>query len=56
LHDAALTCRVSVAELLIDKGANVDAKQKSGYTPLFIATAMDQTAMAKLLRRHGANE
>jgi ankyrin repeat protein len=41
------------AELLIDKGADVNAKSKVGVTPLDLAEAHNQTETADLLRKHG---
>ena len=36
LHHAAYWGEISVVKLLIDKGANVDAKAKQGSTPLMV--------------------
>jgi ankyrin len=45
-----------VAELLISKGAKIDAKTKGGLTPLNMATTKGHNEVVKLLRRHGAGE
>ena len=39
--------------LLIAKGADVNAKDVTGYTPLDWAISNDQTKTADLLRKHG---
>jgi cytohesin len=49
LHSAAFSGRKEIAELLIAKGANVNAKAKGGDTPL---DAADRETAA-LLRKHG---
>ncbi len=50
---AALEGRKEVAELLIDKGADVNAKNNYGGTPLDSAIIMGRTEIADLLRKHG---
>lgn len=37
LHDAAKYGKVSIAKLLIDKGADVHAKDRAGFTPLHVS-------------------
>jgi ankyrin repeat protein len=44
-----------VAELLIDKGADVNAKNKGRKTPLDFAIRGNHTETADLLRKHGGN-
>ena len=39
LHEAARSGRKEIAELLIDKGAEVNAKEDGGMTPLHPAAA-----------------
>ncbi|MDP6527170.1 MAG: ankyrin repeat domain-containing protein [Kiritimatiellia bacterium] len=40
-------------QLLIDKGANVNAKDDKGRTPLDLAMINNKTETADLLRKHG---
>ena len=54
LHGAALNGHKEVAELLIAKGANVNAKDGFGRTPLDWAIDDNHTETADLLRKHGA--
>jgi ankyrin repeat protein len=42
--------------LLLDHGANINAKNDKGKTPLTIALEFEQTEMAKFLRRHKATQ
>jgi len=49
LHHAAFKGQKEVAELLIDKGADVNAKDKNGGTPLHIASSRGQKEIAELL-------
>ena len=52
LHQAALGGHKEVAELLIAKGADLNAKSY-GETPLDLAIRLGQTETAELLRKHG---
>lgn len=54
LHMAALYDQLAVAKLLIERGANVDARTNAGDTPLKYATARNNPDIAALLREHGA--
>ena len=54
LHYAALDGYKEVAELLIAKGADVNAKIIVGSTPLDWAVEEGHTETANLLRKHGA--
>jgi ankyrin repeat protein len=47
---------VSVAELLIAKGANVNAKDDQGKTPLRLAKEMNFQEMVELLKSKGGKE
>jgi uncharacterized protein len=51
----ALARNLETAQLLIDHGAEVNAKQAGGYTALHQAAASGLTEMAKLLLKAGAD-
>ena len=51
--DAAWNNAAEVAKLLIDNGAEVNAKTKDGRTPLDLAIYEEHGAMQSLLRQHG---
>jgi len=55
LHYAAYSSQKEVAELLIDKGADVNAKDKNGKTPLdwAVDSPYSDEETAALLRKHG---
>ena len=53
LHVAASRGDTAAAETLIDNGADVNAKDVIGSTPLFLATLNDHTDTAKLLIERG---
>jgi ankyrin repeat protein len=54
LHAAASEGQNEIAELLITKGADVNAKNKpNGWTPLDWTGINDDHATANLLRKHG---
>jgi ankyrin repeat protein len=52
LHYAAYYGEKEVAELLIAKGADVNAKDEDGETPLDWAIEKNHTETADLLRKH----
>ena len=54
LHATAHGNRRAVAELLIAKGADIHAKNASDNTPLKETEAHCATAVATLLKKHGA--
>ncbi|MBR2611488.1 MAG: ankyrin repeat domain-containing protein [Clostridia bacterium] len=54
LHYAVQENRLEVAELLLKKGANPNARDKYGNTPLF-RTNQNRLEMIKLLLVHGAD-
>ncbi len=56
LHYASFRGQMEIAELLIDKGANVNIKgQEGGVTPLHLAATKGNKEMVKLLISRGAD-
>ena len=55
LHEAADRGHVSIADLLIDYGANIDARTRSSITPMHNAILGHHTGVVKLLLARGAN-
>jgi ankyrin repeat protein len=55
LHAAAWKDFLDVARLLIEKGAEVDARDEDGGTPLHTAAEEGSLDVARLLIEHGAN-
>ena len=53
LHEAALRGHKEIVELLIAKGADVNAKDDGGMTPLAVAIHFKHPETADLLRKHG---
>ncbi|XP_022341793.2 tyrosine-protein kinase HTK16-like [Crassostrea virginica] len=53
LHDAAKYGKVSIAKLLIDKGADVHAKDRAGFTPLHRASSANYADVVATLIKHG---
>ncbi len=56
MHYAANRDNRGMAQLLITKGADVNAKDNSGETALSVAKGKGHTEMVELLRKHGAKE
>lgn len=54
LHFAAMNNHIDTAEMLISKGANVNAKDFDGNTPLHLAASGGNPEMCKLLIEKGA--
>jgi len=55
LHGAVAHRHTEIARRLIEHGADVNAEQKGGFTPLQEAAHSGQLEMAQLLLDHGAN-
>lgn len=55
LHSAVARRSLPVARLLLDRGADVNARQAGSFTPLHGAAANGDRAMAELLVEHGAD-
>jgi uncharacterized protein len=57
LHDVAAESRGSakMAQLLIQAGADVNAKTSGGYTPLLVAAGRGKTEVVKVLLEAGAD-
>lgn len=55
LHEAARVDEAKIAELLISRGARVDATNRMLRTPLHVAAANRKVQMAKFLISQGAN-
>jgi ankyrin repeat protein len=56
LHQAAGWGRLGAVELLLEKGAAVNARNKAGLSPLAAALQNGHTETAELLRSQGAKE
>ena len=56
LHSAAHAGRIEMVELLIAKGADINATSNIGQTPLALAKAKGHTEISELLRKHDAKE
>ncbi len=54
LHSAATQGSVAICRMLLDAGADPNAEQQSGYTPLDAAALREDSALAELLVERGA--
>jgi ankyrin repeat protein len=55
LHSATSGAHTEVAALLLDAGADPDARQSRGWTPLHAAAARGKASLARILLQHGAD-
>ena len=55
-HLASYLGHIDVVELLLAKGADVNAKGRDGFTPLHAAITDGHPDVADLLRQHGGHE
>jgi uncharacterized protein len=55
IHSAVAGRDVEIAKLLLEHGANVNARQQKGITPILAAAHNGQIEMVKLLVKHGAD-
>lgn len=55
LHRAASGGKVEIAKILLDSGANVNAKDEYHWTPLSLAAESNKPEMIKFLLAHGAD-
>jgi ankyrin repeat protein len=55
VHAAAAACDRETMRLLLERGADVNAKQQLDYTPLHGAASRGDIEMARLLLAHGAD-
>ena len=55
VHAAAAACDRETMRMLLERGADPNAKQQLDYTPLHTAASRGDVEMAKLLLAHGAD-
>lgn len=55
LHDFVVFGREALVQLLLDNGADIDIRNREGYTPLMWAIFTDRNEMVKLLLENGAD-
>jgi len=56
LHEACSTGQKDVVELLIAKGADMNAKNNKGQAALSLAKEQGHEEIVELLRKHGARD
>ena len=55
LLDAVYRGDLASVQLCLDKGANINAQNPNGATPIFLAAVQNRTELAKILIEHGAD-
>jgi ankyrin repeat protein len=55
LHGAVARRDVEIAKMLLERGAEANAKQQRGFVPLHDAAANGNLALVQLLVKHGAH-
>jgi ankyrin repeat protein len=55
LHFSSIENHIELAKLLLERGADVKAKDNDGYTPLHLASISNYIELAKLLLDRGAD-
>jgi ankyrin repeat protein len=55
LHAAVAARNIAIVQLLLDRGADANARQQVGYTPLMGAAGAGREDMVSLLLAHGAD-
>ena len=55
LHEASWNGHIEAIKLLLDNGADVNTKNKDGWTPIYPASWKGHAETVKLLIDHGAN-
>lgn len=55
LHAAARVGDLTAAEWLLDNGANMEARDRAGFTPLLLAVGEGRSGMVEFLTGRGAN-
>ena len=56
LHSAVRNGKITVARLLLEKGALIEARDKDNNTPLHLAALNNETSMVRLLLEKGASK
>jgi ankyrin repeat protein len=54
LHGAVARRDVEIAKMLLEAGADANARQESGFVPLHVAASNGNAALVELLLKHGA--
>lgn len=56
LHFAAVAGHTNIVELLVGNGADINAKNNDGHTPLMLAREYEHRELTEWLRQHGGHE